>query len=611
MQRNTLAALIAGLFTLPVQAQELPLLDEIVVTATRLPQSLTRIASDVTVLRREEIEAAGQTSLVELIRGIPGVEVNQIGGAGAVSSVFLRGANSQHTLVLVDGVRMTSATLGSTRLEHLPLELVERIEVVRGPMSHLYGSDAMGGVIQIFTRQGGGEARVVGVVGLGGYGRNSVDVALTGSGSRWRYALAAGRNEQDGFSAKKEPSYQDNDGYRNNHLALKLDFAATPAHRLGLHGMLSDGETQYDDGAAAFDSLSKARIGNLGVNLKSDLGEHWTSELRADFAHEKVRTSGYFDPSPWGPGSPYSSQIAMDQWQYAWQFDGNTRLGAIQALVERLEWDVDGDAGYSVTRRTRNALMLGWRRDVGTHGFQVNMRRDDDAQFGAHDTGMASYSMAFSPLWRGSISYATSFRAPSFDDLYWPGSGNSALDPERARNLEAGIRFQDKARQISAFVYRNDVQDLIQWAPTGPSGNWQPANVASAHLRGLTLSWRETLRHYGLRASVDLQNPEDAATGNLLILRARSHANLGLEHSTGAWKWAADWQLEGARYNDAANTVRLAGHGLLHLSAARELRRDWLLQARLENALDKEYERSSGYNTSGRNLFVALRYQPR
>jgi len=616
MQRNTLAVLHvalfnAGLFTLPVQAQDISLLDEILVTASRVPQSLARIANDVTVIRREEIEAAGQTTLVELLRAAPGIEINQIGGAGATATVFLRGANAQHTLVLVDGVRMTSATLGITRLEHMPLALIERIEIVRGPMSHLYGSDAIGGVIQIFTRKGGGKTRLSGAVGVGGQGRKDADLALTGSGEKWRYAIAAGISDQDGFSAKKQPGYQDQDGYRNEHLSFNLEFDATSAHKLGLHGMNSKAESQYDDGAAAFDSRSNARIGNLGVNLKSTLSAAWASELRADFAHEKVRTLGYFDPSPWGPDSTYSSQIEMDQWQYAWQLDGRTRLGTVQAVLERMEWEVGGDVGYSLDHRTRNAVLLGWRHAVGIHGFQASVRRDDDSQFGDHDTGMANYAFTFSPHWRGSVAYATAFRAPSFDDLYWPGAGNPALAPERGRNIEAGVRYTATDRQFGAFIYHNKVRDLIQWAPTGAGGNWQPSNIASADLRGLTLSWRQRLGNYGVRASLDFQNPEDTSTGNQLILRSRKHANLGLDQAAGIWKWAADWQLQGERYNDAANTVRLSGYGLLHLTASRELSRDWMLQARLENALDKDYERSSGYNTPGRNLFVSLRYQPK
>jgi vitamin B12 transporter len=207
----------------------------------------------------------------------------------------------------------------------------------------------------------------------------------------------------------------------------------------------------------------------------------------------------------------------MDQWQYAWQLDGQTRLGAVQALLERLEWEVGGDVGY----------------------------------------------------------------------------------------------LEDQDRQFGLNIYRNKVQDLIQWAPTGASGNWQPSNIARADLRGLGLSWRQSLGNFGIKASLDWQNPEDTVTGKRLILRSREHASLGLDHALGDWTWSADWQLQGERYNDAENTVRLGGYGLLHLSAAHELTREWSVQARLENALDKDYERSSGYNTPGRNLFVSLRYQPR
>jgi len=611
MQRNTLAAVIAGLFTLPVQAQDIPLLDEIVVTATRVPTQLQRIASDVTVIRREEIEASGQTSLVEMLRAVPGVEINQIGGAGATSSVFIRGANAQHTLLLVDGVRMNSATLGSPRLEHLPLGLIERIEVVRGPMSQLYGSDAIGGVIQIFTRKGGAEPRLSGSLGVGAYGRREADAALTGSAPGWRYALAAGISDQDGFSAKREPAYQDKDGYRNERFSINLEYDLARAHQLGLHGMVSHGDSQYDDGSTAFDSRTKAHIGNAGIFLKSTLSADWTSQLRADFAHEKVSAIGYFDASIWGAGSTYSSRIEMDQWQYAWQLDGQTRLGAVQALLERLEWEVGGDVGYLEDRRTRNALLLGWRHEVGAHGVHLGLRRDDDSQFGGHNTVMAGYSAQLSPHWRASLSYATAFRAPSFDDLYWPGAGNPDLAPERGRNIEARLRYAEKDRQFGLNVYRNKVQDLIQWAPTGASGNWQPSNIARADLRGLGVTWRQSLGNFGIKASLDWQKPEDAVTGKRLILRSREHASLGLDHAFGEWTWAADWQLQGERYNDAENTVRLGGYGLLHLSAARELTREWSVQARLENALDKDYERSSGYNTPGRNLFVSLRYQPR
>lgn len=609
MQRAFLAAFVAGLCAMPASAQaqteQPPLLGEIIVTASRTPQPLAKVFSDVSVLERADIEQSGQATLVAWLQSLPGVEINQTGGAGSTSSVFLRGANSQHTLVLVDGVRMTSATLGSARLEHIPLELVERIEVVRGPMSHLYGSDAIGGVIQIFTRRAEGARGLSASAGAGGYGRKTLDAALSGQSGAWRYVLAAGHGEQNGFSAKKLPNYPDRDGYDNDHLSFNLELAVNPVHTLRLHGMAVDGKSQFDDDATPFDSRSHARTGNGGLMLASKLNERWTSTLRADYAHEQVRTQGQ---SVWGS---YASRIAMNQWQYAWQLDGRTGMGDVQTLVERLEQDVGGDVGYTVSNRTRDAALLGWRREVGAHGFQASVRHDDDSQFGGKTTGAAGYSLEFAPAWRASLSYGTAYRAPAFDDLYWPGSGNPALTPEQARNLEVGLKFQAGERRFGAFVYKNDVKGLIQWAPTGPGGAWQPSNVARARLQGISLNGQERMGNRVFRASLDLQSPEDSATGHLLILRARQHAALGLDYDQGPWRWSADAVVQGERYNDAANTVRLGAYGLLHLSAAYRLHKDWLMQARLENALDKRYAISSGYNTPGRNLFVTVRYEPR
>jgi len=603
MQRKTLAVLIAGCFTLPVQAQDLPILDEIVVTATRIPTPQSQVLPDVSVLRAEDIRRAGQSTLVELLQTLPGVEINQIGGAGSTSSLFIRGGNAQHTLVLVDGVPMTSATLGSTRLEHLPLALVERIEVVRGPMSHLYGSEAMSGVVQIFTRQGTAQPEASVTLGGGGFGRKQVEAALTGTNGALRYSLAAGHDEQAGFSAKKAPNDPDKDGYRNTHALLNLSWQLNAAHTLSTHAMTASAKSEFDDGAAAYDSHSRARISTIGVALKSDLGA-WSSRVSADLVKDAVYTQGNFFGA-------YSSQIDMDKWSLAWQLDGQTALGQVQTLLERQDWDIGGDVAYTVTARQRDVLMLGWSNTFGRHGMQANVRQDEDSQFGGYTTGMLGYGWSFLPGWRAVASVATAYRAPAFNDLYWPGSGNPNLKPEEARNREVGVRYKSARTEAGLMLYRNDVAELIQWAPTGPGGAWQPSNVASARLQGVTLSAKHGLGDFTLRGSVDWQEPIDTSTGNLLILRAKRHAALGLDYRKQALNLSLDWLLQDERFNDAANTTRLAGYGVVHLALGYQLSKDWALNARLENVFDKDYERSSGYHTPERNLFVSVRYQLR
>ncbi|MFA5082560.1 MAG: TonB-dependent receptor, partial [Hydrogenophilaceae bacterium] len=574
---------LLGLAVSPVALAEAAYtLDEIVVTATRMPQKQNEVAGDVNVLTRADIDRAGQATLAELLRTLPGVEIVQNGGAGAVTSVFLRGASSGHTLILVDGVRMTSATLGSARLEHIPVGLIERIEVVRGPMSHLYGSEAIGGVIQIFTRKADGEPRLTASLGVGAYGHRSAEASVGGSAGDWRYVLAAGHDRQDGFSAKPA-AYADQDGYRNNHASLRTEYDLSADHQLDFHGFLSDGLSHFDDGVTPYDSHSDARLVNLGVGLVSRLGEHWDSTLRVDRATEDVKTQGYSDPLPWFAGGPYASRIGMAQWQYGWQLDGRTGLGDVQLLAERLDQDISGDVGYTRDQRSRDALGVTWRKQVGGHGFSASLRRDDDSQFGGHDTGAFAYSLRFASAWHASLSWGTAFKAPGFDDLYWPGAGNPDLRPETSENREIGLKYDSSRRAASAIVYRNDVTDLIQWAPNS-SGDWLPANVASARLQGLSLAWIERLGAWSLRASLDLQSPENADTGKRLILRSRRHGSVAAEYAAGPWRLSAELVGQGVRYNDADNTVRLDAYTLVNLTAGYALTPAWRLDARLDNA---------------------------
>ncbi len=612
MQRKPLAVATGLLFVAiaaPTRADTLPLLDQIVVTASRLPERRAEVAGDVSVLTRADIERAGQATLTELLATLPGVEITRNGGAGAVTSVFLRGANRNHSLVLVDGVRMTSASLGSARLEHLPLELVERIEVVRGPMSTLYGSEAIGGVIQIFTRRGGGAPRAHVRAGLGGLGLATLDAGLTGGADGLRYALSVGHAEQDGQSASNPDAgpwtyNPDKDGYRNRRAALSLEYDLDARHVLSLRGLASDGLSQFDDGLGfsgeTVDSRARARLGNAGVGLTSRLGADWTSSLRADYAYENVRTHG----------NGYASHITLDQWQLGWQLDGRTAPGDWVLLLERLDQKVGGDVGYARDRRERDAILLGWRRDFGRHRLHANARHDDDSQFGGHATGGFGYGLRLTPAWRAELAWGSAYRAPAFDDLYWPGGGNPELRPETARNLEAAVKHQAGDRLVSATVYRNRVEDLIQWAP-GPGGNWRPDNIAHADLRGLTLAWRDRLGDFDARASVDFQRAEDADTGQHLPLRARRHASLGLDWRAGAWTLSADLVARDARYADAGNSQRLPGHVVIDLGARYRIDRDWSIDARLANALDVDYQLARGYDAPGRNLFVAVAYAPR
>lgn len=585
-------------------ADELPVyqLNDVVVTATRTPQSLGSLLGDVTVISAEQIEKAGQSTLVELLQSQPGVEVTSNGGRGTASSVFLRGAESTHTLVLLDGMRLGSATTGTTAFEGIPLEQIERIEILRGPASHLYGSEAIGGVIQIFTRSGRGKPRPNFSVGFGAYNTQTVSGGYAGEVDGTRFSAQAGHEESDGFSAYSERNAEyanqnrDADGYRNSSLSLKLARTVTEGHEIGANLFGSHGRGHYDGFTPTTDYYNDQTLGAFDVYSKNRLGANWQSTLR--FGMGSDHYNDY---------APDKTVFNTDQSQIGWQND--IRLGPDTLLLgaEYLGQEVESTTRYTVDNRTVRSLFAGYQGRRGDHSFQFNARNDDNSQFGSHATGYAGYGYRFSPEWRASASMGTAFKAPTFNNLYFPHSGNPNLRPEKARNKEVALHYDRGPHHVSAVYFDNQVTDLI----TYPAPTYVISQIQQASLKGVSLSYQGQVGGYRLRANWDAQNPIDRSSGHRLIHRARNHAALTVAKGVGGWDLGGEWLLSSERYADAANTRRMGGYGLVNLTAGRPLGGDWSVRARVNNLFDKFYELIPGYKTPGANLFVSLNYQPR
>ena len=589
-------------------AEEIPAyrLDDVVVTATRTPQTLRASLGDVTVMTAEQIRQAGQFSLAELLQTQPGVEISATGGFGATASVYLRGANAGHTLVLVDGMRLGSATTGATALENIPLDQVERIEILRGPASHLYGSDAIGGVIQIFTKSGQGAPRANFSAGFGSFNTRNLSGGYGGEIGNTRFSLQAGQTESDGISAyaNGNPGYvnqnRDKDGYRNTSLALKLAQTVAVGQELGVDGFISSGRNHYDGYPSTTDYFSDQTLSTFDIYSKNRINESWHSLLRVGTGSDHL--------DDYRPGK---SVFDTDQNQLLWQNDIAAGPGTATLGVERVEQKVSGTTAYTVASRTIQSWFAGYQARMGNHSIQLNLRDDDNSQFGRHDTGYLGYGYQMSPQWRVGASAGTAFKAPTFNELYWPVSGNPGLRPEQSRNKEVSLHYDQDVHHFSAVYFDNQVTNLIDWVPVSPgSWIWVPANINQASLRGATLSGASMVGRFHLDANLTLQNPEDGATGKLLINRSKEHGALKISRSAGDWKLAGEWVFSGERYADAGNTRKMGGYGLLNLTASRALDKDWSLQARVNNLFDKSYELAQGYGTPGVSVFVGVRYQP-
>ncbi|MDD5241098.1 MAG: TonB-dependent receptor [Sulfuricella sp.] len=578
--------------------------DEVVVTATRTPQPVSAVLNDISVITAEEIAKAGQSTLAELLQSQPGVEMAASGGLGQPSSIYLRGANSGHTLVLIDGMRVDSATFGMTAIEHIPLSQVQRIEILRGPASALYGSDAIGGVVQIFTKTGSGTPRPNFSVGLGSYNTQNINGGVAGEINGTRFSLQAGYVSSDGFSAIGNPANShfnpDRDGYRNNNVTANLVHQVTPGNELGLNVFYANARTHYDDRPAA-DDYQDHRLSVYSIQSRNRLRDNWESLLRiGSSSDDSVAVDS-------NPGS-----FRTDQNQFYWQNNITTGMGLLTAGVERVEQKVVSSNVYDKTSRTDDSLLLGYQGRFGLHSLEASARHDDNSQFGGHDTGMLAYGYRFTPQWRASASLGTAFKAPTFNDLYWPGAGNPNLQPERARNREIAVHYDDARQSASAVYFDNQVADLIAWAPISPgSWTWAPANVNQASLRGTTFSWAGQIDRLRLDANLTLQEPKDAVTGKLLVNRARQHGALKINRAMGSWDFGGELVFSGERFGDAENTQRMGGYGVANLTARYALSKTVSLKGRINNLFDKQYELVKDNNTPGANLFVGLEYQPR
>lgn len=592
------------LFIPAVSAQNQPAasLPEIVVTATRTPQRVTELTSDITVITREEIEQAGHSSLVQILQSQPGLQITTNGGLGTAASVFMRGTNSDHVLVLVDGMRMSSATLGTTSFQHIPPSQIERIEIVRGPASALYGADAIGGVIQIFTCAPEGAPRPRASGGYGTYHSQEYTAGYGGTVGDTSFNVNARYFESRSFSTTKPTSTSfnpDRDPYRNKSVSARLAHRLSANHELGATFFGSEGRAHFDAAPRAFDHFLDQTLAAYGLYSRNRFLPAWTSTLRVG--------RGLDDTTAVSGATP--SVFKTEQNQAMWQNNLRTPLGELLLAAEYLKQEVTSTVSFPVSERTNRSLLGGYTGRYGAHILQANVREDDNSQFGDHTTGSLGYGYAIAPGWRLSAGYGTAFKAPSFNQLYFPGFGNPNLRPESSRNIEGALRYDAAAHSAGLVGYRNRVRDLIVNVVNPGTGLLQPANVNVAEINGITLTYGYSREGWSMRVNADFLDPKDETTGKLLPRRAKRHGAVAIARESGPWSAGVEVFASDFRYDDTANTRRLGGYALVNVFASYRLARSWSLLARVNNLFDKEYELVRTFATAGLNALVTLRYE--
>ena len=590
----------------PLFAQSSPRpLAPIVVTASRAPQSLLDLVADVTYIDAAEIAQSGAQSLAALLARAPGIEFVQNGGPGATSGVFLRGANAAQTLVLIDGMRVASASSGATALEAIPLDQIDHIEILRGPATSLYGADAIGGVVQVFTRKGTTGLSANASIGYGSHETWIASAGVAGGSERARGAMTIAGRRSLGFNAIENPANfaydPDRDGYRDASVSGQGSFDWAAKQRISAQYFRSRLDSQFD-GGDAFDDRTITTLTMWQVASANRLREGIDSRLYAGEGRDR-------SVSKTGSGDfPFVTR----QRQYGWQGDFALPHGSLTTALERREERVDASPSFAVSARDTNAITGVYRLEAGANALQANLRHDDSSQFGGRTTGALAWGYRIAPAFRVTASAGTAFRAPTFNDLYYPGFSNPALRPETSRNVEAGVHWNAQAGeaswQASVVAFRNRVRDLIVFE-CNADFVCAPDNVADATLRGVEAYADAQIRDTHVHASLDVQAPTDDATGHLLPRRARRHGVFSITQALGSWRLTVETVASSERFDDAANTRRMGGYAIVNLVA------EWMATprttffVRADNVFDRQYELAADFATGGARVFGGMRWR--
>jgi vitamin B12 transporter len=604
--RSLRAALLCGLSLCSAHsyAADAPL--SIVVTPTRMAQTADESLASVSVVTRAQIEQRQSRTVEDALRGLPGLDFSNNGGRGRATQVFMRGTESDHVLVLVDGVKIGSATLGTAPFEHLPISEIERIEVVRGPRSSLYGSEALGGVIQIFTRKGGGELTPSFSVTGGSHETGEATVGLSGGGANSWFNLSASGTDTQGTNAcsgilnragcfVNEP---DDDAYRSVSGSARAGMRFENGAEVDAHYLRAESESFFDGGFV-----------NESENMQQVLG------ASASFAPHEIWRALLAGGRSWDYSDNFLNGVKRSR------FDSKRDTLSLQndfTIAPRHVLTAGGDfqkdqvsssTAYPVTSRDNYGVFGQYQAGLGRHDATLSLRRDDNEQFGGKTTGNVAYGYDFTDALRATAAYGTAFKAPTFNELYFPFFGDPSLRPETARSSEVGLSGDHPLGTWGINLFETRLNNLIAF----DAARRRATNVDDARIRGLELQAGALLAGWTTHVNLTLLDPENrsrgANRGNVLPRRAEESLRLDADREFGRFGIGASILAAGKRYDDLANAAELDRYVTVDLRSQYKVTEKWAIQGRAENLLDRDYETAAFFNQPGRSVFVTLAYQ--
>jgi vitamin B12 transporter len=607
-------------------------LSPIVVTPSRTAEPLSETLGDNSVISRDALDSMPNGTLADALERQHAITSVNYGGPQSVNTINIRGTNSNQSLVLIDGLRVNNATTGLPPLSAIPLNSIERVEIVRGASSSLYGADAIGGVVNIITR--GEQDRPFSAyvnAGVGTYATSQYDAGFSGAANGWVYSLYGGYGQSGGFNSSNSSNYyysSDNDSYYRSNAGGSLGYTWKPGQTLTFQTYQSRVNGGYDMGVPFANDRSIQTLSSNMLTSRNVINDMWTSTLRAGFSVDNYKTFGAGADLA-SANSPDTTQyFKTSQSQYVWQNDLKFSPTQLFTLAfERLDQNVEGNlsddsyptpsfVNYQQTSRYTNSVMGVYRGTWGAQSVQASVRDDNNSQYGNFVTGSLTYGLALNKEWKASVGANTGFRAPNFNELYWPITpyfmGNPLLQPEKSRNIEAGLKYTTEQTQLGIVAYRNEISNLIVNQPLfafDPYSPYAPINIGKAIIQGVTLTGTQRFgKTTQVRGSVDFSDPRDAETNQLLPQRAQQVLKMAVDQSVGQLRLTGEWMLTSYRV-DSMTGKTLGGYGLLNLYGSYPITSSADIQVRWNNVLGKTYTLVEGYNTPGSNVFVNVAWR--
>lgn len=595
-------------------------LPDMLISADRQAEARSDSSSASTVFTRDDIERLQASSVTDLLARVPGVQVSQSGGRGSLPGIYIRGTRSAQSLVLVDGQRIANATSGDSALQFLDIEQVERVEVLRGPRSALYGADAMGGVIQIFTRRGDSQALQARLrTALGNRGVARHNLGMSAGDDQTRINLGAGLDETGGID-RTGPSFDsdgDRDAYRNESLSLSASHQFAPELEIGVSALDDRGTSEFDNPFGRFDPgtltsvgqqpYSRFEVNSVSTWINAHLSAGWTSRLEA--GHSENRETSRDKLS--------TERSAFNTYRDTLTWQNDLALNDRHSVILGGDWYEDRVAAstdFDRDSRWNRAWFAQHRYRAEAFSTELGVRQDHNQQFGGHDTWSASLTLPVDPRNDLVLSWSQGFRAPTFNDLYYPGFSNPDLKPERSTSYELQWRSHlTDSTQVEASLYRTDLRDAIAL-----DAEFRPRNIGKARIDGFEASLRQHAFGWTGTLALAFIDPRDRDTGHTLNRRARRTLSLDLDRDIGRFAVGGSWQAVSSSYNDEANAQPVGGYALLGLRGSWRVSDELKLELKLDNALDRRYSRTLysfdgnyyGYREEGRSWLIALTWTP-